>query len=143
MPLSPILIDGDVVEFMAPDVPALVAVAPANAKSTKQTKVKIKGKLVCVVGDELEVKLPGKNYLSGGFVGGAGTLKIKSLAPDQKTVKLKICGKPAILLGMMFIAEFQPQSPGKMPPPTNTPDPMKIYIGQGKFTSKNTIAKGS
>jgi uncharacterized Zn-binding protein involved in type VI secretion len=143
MPLSPILIDGDVVEFKAPDVPALVAVSPGTAKAGNQSKVKINGKLACVVGDEFEVELPGKNYLSGGFVGGSGTLKIKALAPDQKASKVKIEGKQAILVGQMFIAEFQPQSPGKMPPPANTPDPMKIYIGQGKFVSKNTKVKGS
>lgn len=141
--LDIMLQDGDLAQFMPAFGPAVVVVRPGRMSGSGPAK--IKGKPICVVGDEMRLQVPGCNYVSGPHViPGVGTLKITSLAPNQRSMKLKIKGKPAILKGMMFTARFEVQSPAQQPTPAGpVPDPVPIYMGQGNFISTNVQVKGS
>jgi hypothetical protein len=84
-------------------------------------------------------------YMSGPFsIPGVGTLKIASLAPNQKTMKTKHKGKPIIIKGAMFVAKFEVQSPAQQPTAAGpVPDPMPMYSGQGSFITTNFKSKAT
>ena len=124
--------------------PAMVVVKPGEMKGAGKKKGNVKGVEICVVGDEKKVKVPGCLYTAGAFsVPGTGSLFIKMLQPDQKAMKVKVGGKPAILKGKKFIAEFKVLSPALTPPPANQADPLKSYLGNGAFVSTNVTHKGT
>ncbi len=141
MALDFVIIDGDEVEFLPNFGPAIVSVKPGKMKASGQTT--INGKKVCVDGDEKNIELTNCDYISGAFVNGKGTLKIKQLVSGQLTQKASSGDKSIILKGKPFIAQFDVTSPGKMPPPANTPDPVPIYIGMGKFKPGNNKIKAT
>ena len=138
-----ILIDGDIVQFMPAFGAAVVTVQPGKLQGSGPAT--LNGKKVCVAGDETKVSVPGCPYISGAFsVPGVGTLKIMSLAPNQKALKTKSGKKPVLLKGANFIAQFQVATPAQMPPPASTPDPAPLYPGgSGSFTTTNTKFKGA
>ena len=141
--LDIMLQDGDLAQFLPAFGPDMVVVRPGRMQGSGPAT--IKSKRICVSGDEMRLQVPGCSYVSGPFVlPGVGTLKIASLAPNQRTIKLKIKGKPALLKGMMFTARFEVQSPAQQPTPAGpVPDPVPIYMGQGNFISTNVQVKGS
>lgn len=138
-----ILQDGDIANFIPAFGPAIVVVQPGQLKASGPAATN--GKKICLEGDESEVSVPGCMYMAGPFaIPGTGTLKIDSLAPDQKTVKTRHKGKALMLKGGQFIAKFEVQSPAQQPAPTGpVPDPTPMYSGQGTFITTNTKIKGT
>ena len=136
-----ILIDGDKVIFKRAFGVAKVTVRPGMLAGSGPAT--IGGKKVCVVGDETKVEVAGCPYTAGPFsTPGVGTLKIASLAGDQKATKTNLGGKAVLLKGSQFIAQFEVKSKAKLPPPTNKEDDMSMYSGEGSFMTTNTKFKG-
>ncbi len=137
-----ILIEGDKAMFMPTFGPATVVVKPGDLKGSGPAT--IGGKKICVAGDETKVSVPGCMYISPPFViPGTGTLKINSLAPNQKAQKTKTGGKQVLLKGGNFIAKFEVQNPAKQPTPGGpVPDAAPQYVGQGSFITTNIKFKG-
>jgi hypothetical protein len=140
-----IVITGDKVIFLPQFGAALVVPKPGKIEGSGPGTVK--GKKICVIGDEKKVEVKGCQYLTPTYcIPGSGTLKIDILASNQKAKKSRTGGKTVLLRGMTFKAKFEVQSPAKQPPPgpgSPIPDPMKIYMGQGMFVTNNKLAKGS
>jgi len=105
------------------------------------------GKKLCVDGDEGKVSVAGVTYTTPQYsIPGTGTLKIASLAGDQKAQKTKTGDKLVLLKGSEFTAKFEVQSPAKQPPPgpgSPIPDATPQYSGQGSFTTTNSKFKGT
>ena len=140
MALDFVITDGDEVTFLPNFGAAIVSVKPGKMKASGKTT--IKGKRVCVEGDEKKIAIANCSYISGAFVGGKGKLTIKKLVSSQLTKKSKSGGKSIILKGKPFIAQFNVTTPAKMPP-DNKPDPVPIYIGMGKFKPLNIKIKAT
>ena len=137
-----ILVDGDKAIFMPAFGLATVVVQPGQLKGSGPAT--LKGKKLCVDGDEKSVTVAGCTYIAGSYsVPGVGTLKIKSLAGDQKAKKTQSGGKAMLLKGGMFTATFEVTTPAQIPPPTSSPDGTPQYSGQGNFNSTNQKFKGS
>ena len=142
MALDVIIQDGDKAQFIPIFGAAIVAVKPGTIKATGNTT--LKGKKVCIEGDEKSVEVAGCTYLAPPFViPGTGTLTIKKLLPTQVAQKATSNNKALILKGQMFVAEFKVDAKAKMPPPANTEDPMPMYTGQGQFMPANNKVKAS
>lgn len=141
MALDLVITEGDEVTFLPNFGAAIVSVKPGKMEASGETT--IKGKKVCVEGDEKNIEITGCSYISGAFVDGKGTLTIKNLVPNQVAQKATSGGKSIILKGALFIAQFDVTSPAKMPPPANTPDPVPIYIGMGKLQPGNNKIKAT
>lgn len=138
-----ILIDGDTVLFLPSFPPAIVIPLPANLKGSGKNNVN--GQVVCIEGDEKKIEVKGCMYMAAPYViPGVGTLKIASLATDQKAVKTKSGHKVVLLKGKSFEASFEVQTAAQMPPPSSTPDPNPSYSGgKGMFMPKNLTVKGT
>ncbi len=142
MGLDSILLNGDIAMFEPAFGAATVAVRPDPIMGHGPAMVK--GKLICVEGDEKTVVVPGCMYTAGGFsVPGVGIIMIQALAPDQKATQVTNKGKAILLKGGDFEAVFNVLSPAQMPPPVSTPDPMPKYMGKGKFISSNPTHKAT
>ena len=138
-----ILTEGDKASFIPAFGMATVVVKPGDMKGSGPAT--IGGKKMCVEGDESKVSVPGCMYTAGPYsIPGNGTLKIDSLAGDQKAKKTQTGGKPVLLKGGNFKAKFEVQSPAQQPTPTGpVPDSTPSYSGQGKFMPANTKCKGA
>jgi hypothetical protein len=140
-----ILIDGDLVNFDPAFPPGNVMVKPG--KLAAKGAATFNGKKLCVEGDEKNVSVPGCMYTTPIFsIPGTGTLKINSLAPNQKATKTSTGGKKVLLKGAKFVAKFEVQSPAKFQPPGPNPpqqDPMSQYVGTGSFQTTNQKFKGT
>jgi hypothetical protein len=140
-----ILIDGDKANFMPAFGAATVVVKPGTLKGSGPGT--IGGKKICVDGDEAKLSVPGCMYMTPQYsIPGSGTLKINSLAGNQKATKTKTGGKPVLLKGGNFTAKFEVQSPAKQPPPgpgSPIPDATPQYSGQGSFITTNAKIKGA
>jgi hypothetical protein len=105
------------------------------------------GKTICVEGDESKVSVPGCTYMTPQYsIPGTGTLKIASLAGNQKATKTQTGGKKVLLKGGSFTAKFEVQSPAKQPPPAPgppIPDATPQYSGNGMFVTMNTKSTGT
>ena len=140
-----ILIEGDKANFMPNFGAAIVAVQPGTLQGSGPAT--LNGKKLCVDGDEKKVSVPGCVYITPQYsIPGTGTLKIASLAANQKATKTQTGGKVVLLKGSMFTAEFEVQSPAKQPPPgpgAPIPDATPKYSGQGSFITTNMKFQGS
>ena len=140
-----ILIDGDIVMFMPAFGLATVVVQPGKLAGSGPAT--IGGKNVCVEGDESQVSVPGCVYTAGQYsIPGTGTLKIASLAGDQKAQKTKSGAKAVLLKGGSFTAKFEVMSPAQQPPPAPgppIPDATPQYSGNGQFVTTNTKVTGT
>jgi len=140
-----ILIEGDKASFLPNFGAAIVVVQPGDLKGSGPAT--LAGKKVCVDGDEKKVSVPGCTYLTPQYsIPGTGTLKIASLAGDQKAAKTRTGGKAVLLKGSTFTAEFEVQNPAKQPPPgpgSPIPDAAPKYTGSGMFITTNTKFRGS
>lgn len=139
-----ILIDTDLVMFMPSFGAATVMVQPGQLKATGPAM--IGGKKICVDGDEKQVQVPGCTYVAPPFViPGVGTLKIDSLAGDQKASHSNVDGKLMLLKGGNFTAKFEVQSPAQQPAPPGppVPDGSPSYSGQGQFIPANQTVTGT
>ena len=143
--LDSILIEGDIAQFMPNFGAAIVVVQPGNLKGSGTAT--IKGKKICVDGDEKKVSVPGCTYMTPQYcIPGVGTLEISALAGDQKATKTKTGGKVMLLKGSQFTAKFSVQTPAKQPPPGPggpIPDATAQYSGNGLFMASNMLIKGS
>lgn len=140
-----ILIDGDVVNFMPNFGAAIVMVQPGKFKGSGPAT--LNGKKICVAGDEKDVSVPGCTYMTPQYsIPGTGTLKIASLAGDQKAKMTQTGSKLVLLKGGSFTAKFEVQNPAKQPPPgpgSPIPDATPEYSGNGIFITTNLKFKGS
>ena len=134
-----ILVEDDIANFMPNFTPAIVVVQPGQMKASG--KATIKGKKICVDGDEAQLQVPGCQYMTPQYsIPGVGTLKIDRLAPDQKAQHSMTGGKLVLLKGGNFTAKFEVQSPAQQPPPgpgSPVPDGTASYSGQGSFVAAN------
>lgn len=140
-----ILIDGDTVTFLPSFGAATVVPQPGTLSASGPAT--LNGKKVCVDGDESKVSVAGCTYMTPQYsIPGTGTLKIASLAGDQKATKTNTGGKAVLLKGKTFTAKFEVQSPAMQPPPgpgSPIPDSTPQYSGSGMFVTTNTLFKGT
>jgi hypothetical protein len=140
-----ILIDGDSVMFISTFGAAIVVVQPGKLEGSGPAT--INGKKICVEGDESKVEVAGCTYMTPQYsIPGSGTLKIDSLAGDQKASKTYTGGKVVLLKGGNFTAKFEVQSPAKQPPPgpgAPIPDASPNYSGNGMFVPANMKCMGT
>jgi hypothetical protein len=140
-----ILIEGDKAIFLPNFGAAIVVVRPGDL--TGSGPATIKSKKICIDGDEKQVSVPGCMYMTPQYsIPGTGTLKIESLAGDQKASKTKTGGKAVLLKGGNFNAKFEVQSPAQQPPPgpgSPIPDSTTQYSGKGLFVTTNTLFQGT
>ena len=140
-----ILTDGDQAVFQPTFGAAMVGVRPGILRGVGPAT--LRGKKLCVDGDEQKVAVPGCMYQTPQYsIPGVGTLKIAALAGDQKARKTLSGGKLVLLKGSLFTAEFEVQNPALQPPPGSgppIPDPLAKYTGQGRFITNNTTFQGT
>jgi hypothetical protein len=140
-----ILVEGDQAIFMPNFGAAVVVVQPGELAGSGPAT--LDGKKISVDGDEKDVSVPGCVYMTPQYcIPGSGTLKIDSLAGDQKASKTQTGGKAVLLKGGTFTAKFEVQSPAQQPPPgpgSPIPDSSPDYTGSGMFVTTNTKFKGS
>lgn len=140
-----ILVDGDLAMFLPAFGAAIVV--PLPGKLAGSGEATLKGKKLCVVGDEDDVSVSGCPYMTPQYViPGTGTLKITSLGGDQKATKTKTGGKAVLLKGSTFSAKFEVQSPAQQPDYSTgipIPDSTTQYSGQGMFVTTNLTFRGT
>lgn len=142
-----ILIEGDKANFQPNFGTAIVTVRPGDL--TGSGPATLNGKKLCVEGDEGKVSVPGCPYTTAQHtIPGTGTITISQLGGDQKAKKTQTGGKPVLLKGSTFTAEFEVVSPAQQPPPgpgSPIPDapPKKKYTGSGSFITTNTKFQGT
>ena len=127
---APILKTGDLA-MLAPlgpqVVPALIAPAPLTGTAIGKS---IKGKAICVKGDELPLpwRIPTMYICPPYVIPGTGMLTPVNLPVISYSLFSKWAGKPAMLLGPPAQVKFQVISPAIMmqmagPVPVPVPDP--------------------
>ena len=133
-----ILSSGDQVIYRPNFGPAVVTVQPGTLTGTGW-EVTIQGAVVCVQGDEASAAVSGCPYTAGGYtIPGAGTLSIAALGTDQLSRRNSVKGKPVMLRGTTFTAQFQVTVPAQMPTSSGSvPDPVPLYTGSGAFQTVN------
>lgn len=131
-----VILSGDQAIFDATFSPAIIVPIPGVITGTAQAQSS--GPTACLVGDETSVQVPGVAYTSGAFtIPGVGMLTILSLGADQQAVQGTSGGKPFILKGSTFQAQFQVLAPASNP--TTAVDPVPIYYGTGQFVTTNSV----
>ncbi|MBL9007647.1 MAG: hypothetical protein JNJ46_25545 [Myxococcales bacterium] len=140
-----ILVDGDKVLFLLMFGQAMVWGPSGKLKGSGPGT--LNGKKICVVGDEESVEVANCGYLTSQYcIPGKGTVKIDSLASNQKARKTRTGQKAVLLKGNLFSAVFSVQTPAKQPPPgpgSPIPDPTTEYFGQGMFSTTNRKFTGA
>lgn len=140
-----ILLHGDKANFLPNFGPATVVVRPGDLQGSGPAT--LNGKKLCVDGDEKQLSVPGCMYFTPQYsIPGTGTLKIASLAGNQKATKTKTGGKAVLLKGGNFTARFEVQSPAQQPPSgpgSPIPDPTPQYSGSGMFITTNFKFQGT
>lgn len=148
MGLDKILLNGDMATFDPKFGAATVAVRPDPILGHGPAMVK--GKLICVEGDEKTVVVAGCTYITANHtIPGVGIITIKKLNANQLAKKAKTGGKKIMLLGGDYEAEFtvlapaiDPKSPPVVPPQPDLP-PGKKYNGKGRFVASNVTHKAT
>lgn len=137
-----ILVDGDMALFMPAFGQAIVVVKPGQIKGSGPAL--IKGKKMCIAGDEASVKVERLQYMAAPFMDpGEGTITIQKLV-DHTAGKCLHGGKAILLKGGDFIAQFEVTKPAKLPALPKTPDVVgKIYVGKGCFIASNIPHKAT
>lgn len=141
-----ILVTGDQAIFNPSFTVATVVVQPGKLTGTGRSQAC--SKLMCVVGDEKMVMVPGCAYIAPPHtIPGTGMLTIEALAPNQTATKCRSGSKPVLLKGGTFTAKFTVMSPAIDPgaPPVipPRPDPVPMYMGTGSFMNTNMTVKGT
>lgn len=137
-----ILIDGDDVIFNPVFGVAAVVVKPGVINGSG--KGTVKGKPLCIKGDEASVSVDNCDYIAGLFtIPGKGTLKINALGSGQIAQKTRNLGQSVLLKGTLFTAVFEVKIPAQQPGPPPVNDPTPQYAGgTGQFKTNNTLWKG-
>jgi len=128
----------------------LVIVSPGILSGTGNATFTSK-KPICVQGDEMSATVICSYTnpvfvppVTGPYVGGMGKITITALGPDQLSTVTKCGGKPIMLKGTTFQAQFQVTIPAMGPAPTNpVPDAPTAYPGTGQFVTTNMTVKDS
>ncbi len=140
-----VLVDGDKANFLPNFGAAMVVVKPGDLQGSGPAT--LKGKKICVDGDETKVSVAGCVYMTPQYsIPGTGTLKIDALAGDQKASKTRTGSKAVLLKGGSFTAKFEVQSPAQQPPPgpgSPIPDSTSQYSGKGMFVTTNSSFHGT
>ena len=133
------------VNFLPNFGPAIVTPIPGVLQGSGPAA--LGGRKLCVLGDEKNVSVPGCTYMTPVFsIPGTGMLKILTLGPDQIAKQTMAGGKPVLLKGSMFTAEFSVMVPAQqppVPPKPPIPDPVPKYVGQGMFITTNVQLQGT
>jgi hypothetical protein len=161
-----ILIDGDEVIFHPAFTPAMVSVRPGKLEAsgafnryyaaevaydarndTEPLLAGVNGKRICIERDAEHVEVKDCPYVTPLYsIPGKGTLKISTLAPDQKTVKDRLSHDPMLLKGTVFEAKFEVTLAAKLAlpgPGAPQEDPVPYYRGTGVFKTANTTQKAT
>jgi hypothetical protein len=142
MPADFIIKTGDMIRitiFPPAVVPPLAAPIPLVGTSTNLT---VGNMPVCLEGDELPpMLLAPLPYTSPPFVTpGTGTVSV-TLTPMNKTL-LTDNGKPILIKGTPFTAEFTVMAPAMQPTPVGpVPDPVPKKPGMAEFVTTNVTVK--
>jgi hypothetical protein len=142
MPADFIIKTGDMIRItIVPPavVPPLMSPIPLIGTSTNLT---VSNMPVCLEGDELPpMLLAPLPYTSPPFVTpGTGTVSV-TLTPMNKTL-LTDNGKPILIKGTPFIAEFTVMAPAMQPTPVGpVPDPVAKKPGMAEFVTTNVTVK--
>jgi hypothetical protein len=142
-----VIVEGDMAVFLPAFGTAVVIVQPGVMRGSGKST--LSGKKICLEGDEGQLSVPGCIYMTSQHsIPGVGTLKIESLAGDQKSKKTKSGKKAIIIKGSTFNAKFEVQTPAQDPStiPTQgaaTPDASPQYSGKGNFQTSNVKWKVS
>ena len=142
MPADFIIKTGDMIRItIAPPavVPPLAAPVPLVGTSTNLT---VSNMPVCLEGDELPpMLLAPLPYTSPPFVTpGTGTVSV-TLTPMNKTLRTDN-GKPILIKGTPFKAEFTVMAPAMQPTPVGPiPDPAAKKPGMAEFVTTNATVK--
>ncbi|OJJ20903.1 hypothetical protein BKI52_10000 [marine bacterium AO1-C] len=135
-----IIIDSDEVHFNSAFQNAFIM--PEKGKITGTGGATLKGKKVCIDGDETSVKVQNVTYISPPYVDGKCTLLIDKLGNDQVADHTNSNQKKVILKGTVFDAVFEVTKPGI--DPAGNLDPNLMYSGgTGFFKTNNTKFKGT
>ncbi|MDO7854085.1 hypothetical protein [Hymenobacter convexus] len=137
-----VIVHGDQVTFLPAFGPAVVVVRPGVMQGSG--KMTLKGKKVCIEGDEKQLSVPGCMYTAGPFsIPGVGTIQISALGPGQLSQKTKLGGKALVLKGTNLVAKLMVQTPAQQPAPPGppVPDPAPQYAGSGSFITTNATLK--
>jgi hypothetical protein len=142
MPADYVIVTGDMIRItIFPPTTVLTLTAPVPLKGSS-SDMKVNHMAVCLEGDELPAMLKSPQpYVSPPFViPGTGTLSLK-LNPNNKTMQSKN-GKPILIKGAPFTAEFQVASPAMQPTPGGpVPDSAMKKSGIAEFITTNVRVK--
>ena len=133
-----IICDGDTLVFLAAFGHRTITtlIDPAIIRGSGHATVN--NKKMCVLGDELKVKIKAQ-YTVPGHTPGVGVLCIAQVANDQKTPGIK--GLPPLLVkGGYFDASFMPTQPAMKSGTPPTPDPTTPTTGKGQFVPAQLFA---
>lgn len=136
---------GDMIHIMI-NPPAIVpqlAVPVPLAASTEA--IVFNGTPACVVGDEMPPQLKGQMpYTAPPFtIPGIGTVQLM-LAQGNMTAQTRIDGKPLLIRGGTFPANFIVEVPAMQPTPTGpVPDPAGVKPGMAQFVTTNETMTAS
>lgn len=142
MPADFIIKTGDMIRItIAPPavVPPLMSPIPLIGTSANLT---VKNMPVCLEGDELPpMLLAPLPYTAPPFVTpGTGTVSV-TLTPMNKTL-LTDNGKPILIKGTPFMAEFTVMAPAMQPTPVGPiPDPVAKKPGMAEFVTTTVTVK--
>ncbi|KVN28366.1 hypothetical protein [Burkholderia ubonensis] len=131
--MSPIVTDGDELKFDPMFGNRQVTLTSLPARIAGSGRATVDGKQVCIVGDELKVKLSA-TYITPNFsIAGTGLVTISGLDNDQIAQDC-INGRALITQGSQFDACFTPTKPAEQPgTPNNILDSMSPSYGKGEF----------
>lgn len=143
MALDLILTDGDLAIFKGSFGDATVTVRPGIIRGSGPAK--LKGKPICVKGDESSVKVMGCPYFTANFpMPGTGMLMIESVHDKSVAEHCLVKGTEILLLGGDFKAIFEVMVPAIKPGPKPENDqPKKQYKGSGSFNASNKTHKAT
>ena len=102
----------------------------------------IDGKTICVEGDEKKIIVLCEYIKPPHMIPGNGELSIK-LALNQIAMRTKSKGRPVLLKGDTFVAEFRVMLPAEEPGEPPIPDPIREYSGTGTFKTDNFTTKAT
>jgi hypothetical protein len=144
---SPLVTTGDLAVFPANSftAPAPALTDEISVAITGTGKLKVRGKAVCVLGDEASVVVPACAYATSSFtIKGVGSLKISAVLPAQQSQVAKSTSKAALLAAAEFITELTVATPASVVSGGVTlTDTVAVYVGTGRFQSQNTVARTS
>lgn len=140
---SPLVIDGDVLQFEPQFGTRLVTLDVTPARIAASGRATVDGKRVCIVGDEAKVLLSASYSTPTHSIVGTGTVTISALAADQVADNCHNA-LPLITQGSKFTALFTPVIPAQQPGTPPTPDSAPPSTGSGQFVvQQKTCTAGS